>query len=450
MNYITFSFLLIFILTYFSPRVMTQFTPYFLLLLIFHRFSNKRYLSAPEEIKYIFYLFIVSLLSLFLNNFYPLNFIIGWYTLLSGFIILILAYSFYREIDIYKISKIYVYISVVEVFLGIFQVMKVTNTYNIINLIIQSFSFHQFGSSGDFFTGSYFSPGKTSNILGIRLVFALFLVICLEFFLKKKFIKNSLIFLFLLGIHISQNFHVTLAFILSLFLYLTYFYLKTKNLKSFIILIIIFTPIVISIFESSLFEYPKIIFRNINKIQSLNYFEYNQAPRKILAFLETIYHIFNTHILNSIIGIGIGNFSSYAALTGNLGIMENKLYQLDYPKEFWTIIYPKWNLILLQDPYKHGMANQPWSSFQSILGEFGLIGFSIFIVFWKKIFGKMNRFFRMELNESIKSIIKFCLLSTIFMIIILLFDNYLEDPRITVIYFTYLGYSLAYIKNFNT
>lgn len=442
MNFITFVFSLMFLLSYLSPRIMTQAIPYMLLLLLFGKISNK--LIIPKELKYINLLFIISLLALLINNFYPLNFFIGWYTLLGGFLVFLLAYNFYSEIDIKKITYFYLFLSFIQIPIGMIQVYKEAGLGAYGSLIYGYFSVLN-TSFGDFFTGTYFAPLKTSHIIGIKLSIALIIVLISQHLYLKPKVRTFLIISFTTGIIFSQNMHVILCLFITLLLYI--FRNKITKFSNFeifflisIILIIFYLSIGIFFGDVYLLEYFVIQFLKIEHLLSTNSEIYFSSPRKILALLDTIQKLPELNPISVLIGTGIGNYSSYAAQTGNSDILLKPIYTLDYPNEFWRIIYPKWNIIILSKPYNDGVANQPWFTYLTILGEFGYIGLILFLTFIIQVFKKIKKIVNYSSDIILTNFALILVFFSIYVFLLYFFDNYHEDPRITTVYFTYLGY----------
>lgn len=111
------------------------------------------------------------------------------------------------------------------------------------------------------------------------------------------------------------------------------------------------------------------------------YSESDQA-RKIISFMQTKDYI-SSGLTEAIFGAGGGKFSSRTAF------LTSGDYVSWYPQNFKFISsqfednhFSLWNSELLKEPYKDGTANQPFSFYNKIFGEYGLLGFIIFLILY--------------------------------------------------------------------
>ena len=134
------------------------------------------------------------------------------------------------------------------------------------------------------------------------------------------------------------------------------------------------------IFIFSIFVYLFYIFNSLNvqyaqrtlKLVLLN------PPRKILAFYD-LYNYLSKYPTNFFFGAGTGNFSSREAFVAGGEYVnwypDNLIHK---SKVFEHYHFSLWNHNILSTPYSDGTANQPFATYNRILGEYGLVGFLIF------------------------------------------------------------------------
>ncbi|WP_299121226.1 hypothetical protein [uncultured Winogradskyella sp.] len=111
-------------------------------------------------------------------------------------------------------------------------------------------------------------------------------------------------------------------------------------------------------------------------------FAKRDQARKIVSFEQTMEHaLLDTP--NFLFGAGAGKFSSRTAfMTAGEYVSwypESLVYASD---EFYSNHFQLWNEKILSRPYKDGTANQPFSFYNKIIGEYGLIGIVLFILFY--------------------------------------------------------------------
>lgn len=109
----------------------------------------------------------------------------------------------------------------------------------------------------------------------------------------------------------------------------------------------------------------------------------SNMPGKFFTHIQTLYFL-NSNLTNLLFGAGIGNFSSKLAIrmTG-LGLQgsfpENSVYiSKDFLQyHFYTILY-----YLSRHAAEHSVLNMPNSTYNQLIGEYGLIGFLVFFVLY--------------------------------------------------------------------
>lgn len=105
-------------------------------------------------------------------------------------------------------------------------------------------------------------------------------------------------------------------------------------------------------------------------------------PRKVTSFVQT-WEFLTSSPVHFLVGAGVGNFSS------RLAFMADGEYVPWYPREhlyrsknFTDNHYSLWNANLIFDRNERGTSNQPFSVYNQIFGEYGVLGFIIFLLFY--------------------------------------------------------------------
>jgi hypothetical protein len=122
-------------------------------------------------------------------------------------------------------------------------------------------------------------------------------------------------------------------------------------------------------------------------------------PRKITSFEQTFQNV-SSNISTLIFGSGMGNFSS------RLAFIAGGEYVSWYPASlvrradvFHNNHFQLWNYEVLSVPFSDGTANQPFSVFNQLIGEYGIIGTLVFLIFYLRSYffnalkNKYSRFF---------------------------------------------------------
>ncbi|WP_047246855.1 hypothetical protein [Maribacter thermophilus] len=116
--------------------------------------------------------------------------------------------------------------------------------------------------------------------------------------------------------------------------------------------------------------------------------------RKIVSFNQTVKY-FGSDLKRALFGAGGGKFSSRTAFLTSADYVSWFPEKYKYmSKEFTENHYTLWNSELLKQPYKDGTANQPFSFYNKIFGEYGVVGALLFVVLylgkWIKNFNKLT------------------------------------------------------------
>lgn len=147
------------------------------------------------------------------------------------------------------------------------------------------------------------------------------------------------------------------------------FYKKLKVLGALLLGLLLFTLI-----SPKNVEYVQLILKN--KINSKT-----DPARKLVSFEQTLDH-WVSDPGNFIYGSGGGKFSSRTAfITGGeyVGWFPENLTYLS--QDFEENHFQLWSSKILSIPYKDGTSNQPFSFYNKIVGEYGLLGIILFLIY---------------------------------------------------------------------
>jgi hypothetical protein len=168
---------------------------------------------------------------------------------------------------------------------------------------------------------------------------------------------------------------------LILFLVTGYFVISSSRIKMVQRVGIIFAGILLfvgfSIASPGNILYAKAI---LNTVTGEN------KPRKIVSFIQTSQYMLESPG-NFMVGAGMGNFSSRVAFVADGEYV--KWYPREYlyrSKEFTKNHFSLWNANLLYDRTQKGTSNQPFSVYNQMLGEYGIIGFLLLLFYYLGFF----------------------------------------------------------------
>jgi hypothetical protein len=169
--------------------------------------------------------------------------------------------------------------------------------------------------------------------------------------------------------------------VVILFLVVAYFVLTSDRIKIAHRISLVILSVLL------FFAFAYISPRNVGYAQyQLTKIATKEKPRKVVSFIQT-WDYLTENPRNFVFGAGMGNFSSRLAFASAGGYA--KWYPLKFlhrSKEFGINHYSLWNSDVIRDRTKQGTANQPFSIYNQMLGEYGLLGFGIFVVFYFGVF----------------------------------------------------------------
>ncbi|WP_055666463.1 hypothetical protein [Desnuesiella massiliensis] len=381
----------------------------------------------------------------------PDNFIIIGFTGLFFLCFLIISYARRKKYDFYKtksfkysftfwtiflllniflnrvpIQKILFFIIYYFVFIAMFIVYKYSNrnyskevdlSFNtiillqIIYLVVfipLRFSYILTQLIGDWSIGTLgVSQGPT--------LFNLFIFGFMKYFYDYRNRKQRKYIIFavvcFLGAISTVSVSLTLIFIFSLFLY-TLIYVKVPKLKVGLLALTLF---LLGAFWITADPWVK-----SDLVKTVTNSAYRKVRIKKLQAYENTFLILPYQDLKFLaIGNGVGNYSSRAALTASGYYVSWYSYGKPYFKPLISEYTDKYIKPSIFAEYGISITEQPVSQYTSIMGEFGIIGFFAFMLFFIKLFIKGN-----DINK----------LTIIYFLGILLLDNWIEFPKISMIF----------------
>lgn len=224
------------------------------------------------------------------------------------------------------------------------------------------FPFFSINSAGDFMKSIY------ANSSIAMIIFSIFFV---HFVCHKKLLLSCVaLTMLLLTAYMSG-----ILLFLGCAVAFSFFYAKIKNSTRVLIVISAFIAVCI-IF--------KILPTNITYVRSILMNIDATIPRKLVSFFQTYSYLVES-VQNFLFGAGSGNFSS------RLAFMCAGEYVSWFPTDFIYLSndfrsnhFSLWNYELLSIGYNDGTVNQPFSFYNKIFGEYGLIGAILFVIYYLK------------------------------------------------------------------
>ncbi len=358
----------------------------------------------------------------------------------------ILSFYFFSPVLLVFFSRIKIpdkiYGSYFEYFINVITIILIVN--NCIGFIQFLFT----PSNDDAFMGFYGKQG-----LGLHTLSLINFMISVYYFFLYQYHKTKLnlglFFFFLTSAFLCFYGLGLVVFAFSVFAYK--FSFRTFFKSIFIsIIIIAFLGTTLYLFRNSTFNYN---YENIKKVELFFSKKADQKftaeiPRKLILYKNYVYAYSNDLGL-FLLGSGPGTFNSRTSflLNGDYsksGIFES-IFGVSTPIYASKYVYPLWeSKMVSQDLYKKGIyndgtRNEPFSSFISLLAEYGfLITFLIFFLIYntyktiiRKIDSAILSIGHKAKLDVYRNYIKFV---SIFVFINLFTDNFFEYPEIIFVY----------------
>lgn len=320
--------------------------------------------------RWFFYVLMITISSFQLFNFghedYGLNYIINtliitfmWFFMLQSSNFILASVS---VMNTEKLEKILINVFLVNFAVVVFQILYLCISRATINPFTDD-------AAGDHIKGVFSFSSSNMIVMGFYSVF----------FAVRKYYK----FLVLAIVVMMLTFFMSgmLFFIAAIALYATLglsFTNKMKVIAGASILILLFATI-----SPGNITYV----RNILTIKLVSK---TDPIRKIVAGKQT-YDYWTDSWDNFVFGAGGGKFSSRTAfITGGeyVSYPDKLIYR---SSDFEKNHFPLWNNKILSGDFKDGTANQPFSFYNKIIGEYGLIGMILFIIYLSVFFRKYKK-----------------------------------------------------------
>lgn len=351
------SFFLLFLICASGFSTIIQFISLLVFSVLFLFIGNKiRFIN-----RWVFYILLlgISLFQLLLvwKSDYSINYVINtilislmWFIALQGSNIVIKSVFEFDKLKIERVLKIFFKINL---FLAILQ---------IIMLGIELKTWFPFSSmsAGDSVKGFFRNSSVNMVVMSFYAVF---------YFFKKDYKFSTIaaivmiLTFYMSGLLLFMGTFITYAF------FKFSFKNKVKVIGGITLVIILFTS-----FSPENVKYVKHILND--KISSKT-----DPPRKLVSFMQT-FNYWVSQPSNFVFGSGGGKFSSRTAFTTGGEYVSWFPSNLVYiSKDFQTNHFQLWNSKILSLPYKDGTSNQPFSFYNKIIGEYGLLGFLLFLIY---------------------------------------------------------------------
>lgn len=323
------------------------------------------FLFLGRKVKYVYrWVYYISLLGISLIQLmfvwrtdYSVNYIINtviiafmWFLALQGSNIIIRGVT---EINIEKVEKILKIFFQINLFFVVLQII-------IMGFEMQTFFPFSNMSAGDNVKGLFRNSSVNMIIMSFFTVY---------YFTKKDYIYAILSFLIT-----ALTFYMSgMLFFIGIVVLYGFLNFSFKNKVK------VFTAILISLFLFIQFSPENV--KYVKRILMDKISSKTDPPRKLVSFEQTLDYWFSDPV-NFIFGSGGGKFSSRTAfITGGeyVGWFPEKFTYLS--KDFKENHFQLWSYKILSIPYKDGTSNQPFSFYNKIIGEYGLIGIVLFLIY---------------------------------------------------------------------
>lgn len=366
-------------------------------------------------------IFLVSLISMFLEGWFLMNYVVGTYLILSPIILLSLSLksvrrkSFQNQFD--SFFKIFV---IILSFVNISAII-----YAIVALWSTSYP-------DDVFTGLYGKSGFGSHTLSI-----LNTAVSVYFLFRKQYKK--FLFFVVCGILGFYGLGLLIFLLAGLIFYIP---LIIKNislvLKGFLVLLAL--SYVMYLVNPGNIDYIKVNIRDTmsvfnsydydKEMKKINNYERTFVPRYLTFFYGTGKLFFsNPKVL--LLGTSPGTYNSRTAFYLNGDFLQNQFIKNHFSentKYHEEYVKPLLNRKLISVPWNDGTRNQPFSSLIGLLLEYGfLLGLLIMFIVGKKF----NCIIKKTPSQHKKNYLIFL---SVFLGLLLLVQNYLEYPEIIVFF----------------
>lgn len=374
------------------------------MILIFHFFYGKSKSSYVGVNSFIFFLLT---LWWYFNGFLFFNYFIS--VLLFSSFLSIFSAGHYGDFNIFKKAlKLLVIIMIVNSALGFVQMSIYRDP--------------------DAFIGLFGRGGLQSH--GLAIIYALLIPVL--HFDNDLFGKNrSKLIIFIFSLSFILCFYGSgLIFVI---LSCVFVFVVNKNVK-YLIMTTAFIPLAmlaVFFFDEAVYYYNiKVFMFFIEHIEVwLSTGSTDEAPRRLVLFFNYL-DLASNDILYVLFGSGPGTFNSRVSFLLNGDYSSFEFLPVSIHPDARDFVFPLWNSELLARGYQDGSMNQPFSSFISVIAEYGVFVF-VFSSFY--IFNKLKviyYFFQKELFLYLFSLLFF----------LLFFENMYEYMEIIFVFYIIVNY----------
>ncbi|MBT1704572.1 hypothetical protein [Chryseosolibacter indicus] len=289
----------------------------------------------------------------------------------------------------------------------------------------------------DAFIGFYGAGGLGPHTLSL-----VNFIVCAYYFLAYQHSKSKIklfLFLFFISSAILSFYGLGLIiFILSIFIYK--FSLKAffRSIFIFVLVMVMFTGLLYTFrYQTFLYNYENLqrvalFFRNDDGQKNAH-----QIPRKLMLYRNYVEVYLREPIL-FLTGSGPGTFNSRSYFLLNGDYSKHKfvieLFGQHSPRYAQKYVYPLWNSTNT-GKYMDGTRNQPFSSIVALFAEFGaIVSLFISMLASNKYRSTLQKLKQQNDQGSYSANLYFLKFLTIFFVLNLFTDNFLEYPEIVMIY----------------
>jgi hypothetical protein len=384
----------------------------------------------------LFFLFWSAFVTI-INKASATNFIFAIITHYSSFAAFLITFAIpYRDEHLRYAISLIIILSLIQVPIGIYQMYKGTN-FSVLNPFSESIGV------GDLFVGTI---GKNSHLLAVKNSFA-FIIICSLAVFTKKYKYVYLIIPALLGWLLPSAMHTVIVGVLVMVFFI---FLKLINTTAIFLLkkyvskkqrfIVLGSVLVFFVFLSVAITQKGNIFYAYNLIQKMFEADETKMLRKIISYKNTLFELPKDRMFSPIVGVGFGSYSSRAALitSGEYLSYQPSFIPITPSEETRKYIIPLWNREITKIKYMDGVANQPFSTIQSIYAELGIIGLILFLLVFYKNIKMFNRISKIG-DDYLRGVSFAMFFYTFYLFFLFFLDNWFEYPRLMIPYWVVVG-----------
>jgi len=298
-----------------------------------------------------------------------------YFFLITGASLLILLYDFRGLITEHLIYKIVQFTSIIIVFEACFGLTQVVTGFSTTGTFDSN--------TGDFVKGtiepSFFSNIGTGSNQMFAILMSIFLLLVFIFSQNWSKKRTLLIGIVVLSFVMASVMHAIIFLIVAIFLAIIFKVIFGINLKKLFVisrrwrvLMILFTVVFIIGILVSIFLPRNLATIDIYLKQTLNFSAESHSPKTVATYLS-IYNLPQDEPLQSFIGLGLGQYSSRAALIRSGEYLSIGALLPTYVTPYLeAYILPLWRKFM--EIYASGSTYFPFYSWLSLYGETGWLG----------------------------------------------------------------------------